>query len=234
MPRKKDISIERIKEVLSYNPETGSLTWKSKTAAWDRTGEEAAPAPAHNGYRYISLDKGDYLAHRLAYVLMTGEFPKGQLTFKDDNRLNLKWENILDRKAGCKTKYDHRTPEGRAAYGKEYHIANPEKYREHSLKKSFGLTLRDYEDMLIAQRGCCAICNRRERMKRKGKDVALAVDHCHATGDIRGLLCTMCNKGLGQFEDNIESLQNAIAYLAKHKEAKKPIDNVISMTQGAK
>ncbi len=232
MPRLMKITPQRIKDVLSYDPETGSLTWKSKTSAWDRTGDEAAPLPNDKGYRYISLDKGDYLAHRLAWVIMKGEFPKGRLTFKDGDKSNLKWENLIERQPLCKAKFDHRTAEGKSAYGKAWRAANPGKYKERALKDSFGIDLREYEDMLIAQKGCCAICNKRETMKRKGKDVALAVDHCHKTGQVRGLLCTACNKGLGQFEDNQVSLSNAISYLAKHKEKKKNTnEKVIKFTK---
>jgi hypothetical protein len=47
----------------------------------------------------------------------------------------------------------------------------------------------------------------------KGKKIFLAVDHCHAGGHIRGLLCRQCNVGLGNFQDNIQYLKNAIKYL---------------------
>jgi len=70
--------------------------------------------------------------------------------------------------------------------------------------------------MLASQGGVCAICERGERAERNGRTLALAVDHCHTTGKIRGVLCGNCNKALGKFEDNPDFLRNAIIYLAKH------------------
>lgn len=224
---KKEISVERIKEVLSYNPETGSLTWKAKTAKFDRTGQEAGSKSDYRGYRIISLDKKDYMAQRIAYILMTGEIPPGILGFKDNNPSNLKWGNII-LKRGIKG-YDSRTPEGRSAYGKAYRIANPEKFRGAQLQKDFGITLRQYEDMLIAQKGCCAICAKRETLKRGGKEVAMCVDHDHETSAIRSLLCAACNQGLGQFKDNADFLRKAADYLDSHKNMKISDSNVIPL-----
>ena len=228
MPRIVNIAPERIKEALGYNPETGSLTWKKATAKFDRTGQEAAPAPAVNGYRYITIDKGDYLAQRLAWVIMTGEFPNGRITFKDGDKTNLKWGNLIECKPLCKAKFDHRTPEGRSAYGKEWRAKNPGLYKDKTLKSDFGIGIREYEAMIIEQNGTCAICKKIETTKRHGKDVALSVDHDHETGAVRGLLCVNCNNGLGQFKDKPEILEQAAAYLRIDREKQKD-SNVISM-----
>ncbi len=87
---------------------------------------------------------------------------------------------------------------------------SPEKTRQKRLKK-YGLTIRRYENLLKKQNNRCRICN---EINTYGpwRD-KLVVDHCHKTGKVRGLLCDKCNKGLGQFNDNIELLQNAIKYL---------------------
>jgi hypothetical protein len=84
------------------------------------------------------------------------------------------------------------------------------------------LTDAEYEAMLVAQKGVCAICGCPQASVRfvdKNGDEktrhALYVDHCHASGRIRGLLCSHCNSGLGFFRDSIESLTNAIAYLER-------------------
>lgn len=58
--------------------------------------------------------------------------------------------------------------------------------------------------------GVCAICKRPETINK-----SLAVDHCHLTNTIRGLLCTNCNIALGKMGDSIEILKSAIAYLEK-------------------
>jgi predicted nucleic acid-binding Zn ribbon protein len=97
-------------------------------------------------------------------------------------------------------------------------LAAREYRRNFGLKKTFGLTVAEYDAMHEAQNGLCFICKRPERA-RNNFDTSprkLAVDHCHGSGKIRGLLCTMCNQGLGQFEDNPRFLQAAIEYLKFH------------------
>lgn len=79
------------------------------------------------------------------------------------------------------------------------------------LKKTYGIGTREYNAILAAQGGVCAICGRRPGKRR------LAVDHDHQTGEKRGLLCASgdfgCNKGLGYFNDDVELLRRAVAYL---------------------
>lgn len=75
-----------------------------------------------------------------------------------------------------------------------------------------GLNLEQYEHMLIAQDGKCAICNI-VPVKRNG---ILVVDHNHVNGEIRKLLCVDCNLGLGHFMDSISNIKNAFEYLVKY------------------
>lgn len=86
--------------------------------------------------------------------------------------------------------------------------------RDTTLRRTFGITLEEYLKIHDEQGGCCAICNK--SVSENGK--ALAVDHCHSTGKIRGLLCDLCNRGLGMFRDNPDSLITAIQYLRKYSE----------------
>lgn len=83
------------------------------------------------------------------------------------------------------------------------------------LKKRFGISLEDYELMLESQNNVCAICKQPEvSIDHRTKKVrTLAVDHCHITNKIRGLLCTNCNTALGLFKDDASVLTQAIAYL---------------------
>ena len=74
----------------------------------------------------------------------------------------------------------------------------------------YGITIEQYGEMLEAQGGVCAIC--REPCP-SGKN--LAVDHCHETGAVRGLLCARCNSGIGQFLDSPDRLRAAIGYLER-------------------
>jgi hypothetical protein len=84
-----------------------------------------------------------------------------------------------------------------------------QEYRRNiELRYLFGITLDDYNKLKENQNYKCAICGN-ERSEKKD----FHVDHCHSTGKIRGLLCSNCNTGLGQFKDNIELLNKAISYL---------------------
>lgn len=80
-----------------------------------------------------------------------------------------------------------------------------EKRNSHR-KRKFGLSKEEYDQMLIDQNNQCAICKR-----KIGREAA--VDHCHTTNKIRGLLCRSCNLGLGAFKDNMDTIRKAINYI---------------------
>ena len=85
--------------------------------------------------------------------------------------------------------------------------------RNEQLLAKYGITEEIYEKILVAQKGVCAICGNHQRYKR------LAVDHDHKTGQVRGLLCENCNRGLGRFFDSTFRLRNALSYLEKAEKA---------------
>lgn len=90
---------------------------------------------------------------------------------------------------------------------------NPNIVKEMNLKYSVGINLEEYNRLFGLQEGCCAICGiHQSKLKKR-----LAVDHCHETGEIRSLLCSKCNCGLGQYNDDIVLLEKAIKYLKKYK-----------------
>lgn len=78
---------------------------------------------------------------------------------------------------------------------------------------NYYLTKEEYDDILITQDYCCAICGDVDSNKN------LAVDHDHRTGKIRGLLCQLCNGGLGMFRDDSVLLEKAIVYLNNRYDA---------------
>lgn len=80
--------------------------------------------------------------------------------------------------------------------------------RNRHLLKTFGITQDQYNEMLDKQGGGCAICK-----KQCSTSKSLAVDHCHATGKIRGILCQPCNTTLGKLDENIETLKAMINYI---------------------
>ena len=78
------------------------------------------------------------------------------------------------------------------------------------LQRLYGITLADYNRMLKAQGGGCAICGRKPSKTRR-----LDVDHSHKTGKVRGALCHRCNRGLTWYSDSPALLRKAADYLSK-------------------
>ena len=87
---------------------------------------------------------------------------------------------------------------------------NPSVHRGYLYKQKYGLTLEQYDQMVVAQNGVCLVCGTDSPM---GHHKRFVVDHNHTTGEIRGLLCSNCNLGLGCFSDNPNFLLKAAQYL---------------------
>jgi hypothetical protein len=68
------------------------------------------------------------------------------------------------------------------------------------LRLTYNVTEEKYNQMVVDQGGVCKICGKPERAKINGKVKRLVLDHCHQTGKIRGLLCTLCNYRVGVYE----------------------------------
>ena len=100
-----------------------------------------------------------------------------------------------------------------------WYAADPGARRKQNLAREYGLTPEDYEGMLSAQSGLCRLCGEPEtkRDNRTGLVYALAVDHDHETGAVRGLLCSICNVGLGYFRDDPELLVRAAEYIRSYR-----------------
>lgn len=98
--------------------------------------------------------------------------------------------------------------EPKAEYQRKWRKANPNKAKNNELKKMYNLTLEEYHTLSLDQNHVCKICGEIEPY-----NTSLAVDHCHTTGEVRGLLCSNCNRALGFMKDSIEILQSAIKYL---------------------
>jgi hypothetical protein len=82
--------------------------------------------------------------------------------------------------------------------------------REKLLKNRYNISLKEYETLLEKQNFTCAICRQQDSTK------SLAVDHDHITGNIRGLLCSSCNRGLGLLGDSVEAIKDVLKYLETH------------------
>lgn len=97
----------------------------------------------------------------------------------------------------------------------QWHRNNPERAKQRAARsnrlralRQRELTEAEYNAMFAEQNGVCAICS-------QPSDIALSIDHDHATGKVRGLLCKACNVGPGSFRDVPERLEQAAAYLRR-------------------
>ena len=98
-----DISVAEIRRVLSYDPETGVLTWKPRPAVdrfaktWNtRFAGKPAGTVGQNGYIFIWLGGRNLLAHRVAYVLMKGRWPEHEIDHENRHRADNRWDNLRD------------------------------------------------------------------------------------------------------------------------------------------
>lgn len=101
---------------------------------------------------------------------------------------------------------------------KKYRKAHEERYRikarTNQLRFKYGIEPEEYERLNKNQDGLCAICQQ-PNIHKPPHITKLVVDHCHATGKVRGLLCNKCNQALGLFQENVENLARATSYLSE-------------------
>ena len=123
------------------------------------------------------------------------------------NRRNKNWK-----------KYYGENKNKRVEKSKKEYRNNPERAKDKRLLRKYGISLRQYKRWELKQGGCCAIC-KKEGIHRNqfGKRKQLVVDHDHATGKVRGLLCSSCNLLLGQAKNDTMILQKAISYLREYR-----------------
>ena len=94
------------------------------------------------------------------------------------------------------------------AISKEYRRTHPDSMRKSDLKRNYGMTIENYNQMFVNQNGACLICGKSSLTSKH-----LNIDHNHQTGKVRGLLCQFCNTGLGNFKDDKSLLMRAFKYL---------------------
>ena len=88
---------------------------------------------------------------------------------------------------------------------------NPRAAKDHILRSHYGIPLGTYERLFTEQKGCCAICGT-DKPNGRGD---FHIDHCHETGNIRGLLCHCCNLGIGYLRHDLTIIHQAIDYLTQ-------------------
>jgi len=104
---------------------------------------------------------------------------------------------------------------------KAWLVAHPERakaYRRAAhLQAKYKMTHKTYEEMFNAQGGVCAACGQPETSKRLGVIRHMHVDHDHATGKVRALLCHRCNSALGLLKDDRTLVANLLLYISKYQ-----------------
>jgi hypothetical protein len=107
-------------------------------------------------------------------------------------------------------------PERHNGYWKRWAAKSGYTARSGHLKRKYGITEVEYAAMVTTQGGLCAICRQPETMMRNGVPVPLSVDHDHVTGEIRQLLCYLCNTAVAMLREDPELARRVAAYLEEH------------------
>src|SRR6516225_1448743 len=113
-----------------------------------------------------------------------------------------KWKAIVNR-SNRKRRADPKKIIEIRDYQAKYRERNRHELSAKERERTFGISHTEYATLYNKQNGRCAICKKYETQMRNGKIKSLAVDHCHSTGRIRGLLCSACNQAIGKFGDDI-------------------------------
>lgn len=211
-----ELTYDELSEALDYNPLTGAFTWKIDVARNVKKGSPAGSLKTLRvrttgqvrKYLYIRLRDREMVASRVAWLLYYKEWPSRSVMCIDGNSENLKIDNLRL----AQFEWSRASNDGRKS------CKIPKEYsRGYGLKRYYGLSIAEYAEKFRAQDGKCAICGLPEVGKdRHGNVRPLAVDHCHASGAVRDLLCYACNSMLGQARDNVNVLLAGAAYLKKH------------------
>jgi hypothetical protein len=102
----------------------------------------------------------------------------------------------------------------KACFSENNKINYIQKRKWRDIEKRYGITKEEYKKLEKKQNNLCACC--KQKPQNRGRNDSFVVDHCHATGRVRGLLCAKCNAGIGFFDDTPALLVLASEYLQKH------------------
>jgi len=101
-----DLTAQRLREILSYDPQTGVFHWRMRVGRSRTTAGDVAGHLSPHGYWLIKIDQVKWPAHRLAYLYMTGEHPQAQIDHRNKNRQDNRWDNL--RPATSKQNHENR------------------------------------------------------------------------------------------------------------------------------
>jgi hypothetical protein len=115
----------------------------------------------------------------------------------------------------CKTCQKESVRKYKNKMGKAYY----ERERYYKWKSYYGLSEEEYKNILDGQGGSCAICGENIHLEENNGKRS-AIDHCHNSGEVRGILCSNCNRGIGFLGDNSKVVKKALDYLLKFENKK--------------
>lgn len=212
-----DMTYDEVFEKIDYDPNLGTFTWKVKPSKNVKAGSPAGTLKGarksvrtgkQSRYHYIRVNDYEVPAARIAWLLSYKKWPDFNVLFADGNSENLKLENL---------KEGMFRPVKEFINGRRKYKMTAEAQRHYGYKRFYGIDLAKYQEMLLAQNGVCGICSKPETSVVNGKIKPLAVDHCHDSDKIRGLLCARCNQAIGLMNEDVNILSKAIDYLRTHK-----------------
>jgi hypothetical protein len=120
-------------------------------------------------------------------------------------------DNKVAKQAYDKQRRSVKNARRRADFAENPHKYNTPMERLKRRLKQYGLTVAEFEAMFEAQGRRCACCKTDKLKGNKG----WCVDHDHASGLVRGILCGLCNTGIGALGDNVEGVRRAVEYLQR-------------------
>ena len=211
-----ELTYQQVDEKLAYFPDTGIFTWKVDASRNVKAGSIAGclkgvrtsrKTGKQGRYLYIRINDYEVPAARIAWLLTYKKWPDFNVLFADGDSSNLKIKNLKEGLFKSVKVFSN---------GKKTNRMSTEAQRHYGLMRYYGIDLAKYQEMLLAQNGVCSICFKPETSVVNGKIKPLAVDHCHDSEKIRGLLCARCNQAVGLFGEDVNVLSNAIDYLRKH------------------
>lgn len=123
------------------------------------------------------------------------------------------WRRRNPDKVRAMTLAYYSVPENAQRYRKEHPTERSASTRKYTLKRKYGLTPTEFEEMFEKQGRVCVLCLTSDFSHKNGR----CMDHDHTTKSLREILCNACNTALGLFKDNPEVLRRAAAYVERHR-----------------
>lgn len=129
---------------------------------------------------------------------------------------SLKWDGLASKCKKCRSvkRHNNRAEDNTNFLAYEHRPYVIRNNKNSSYKRQYGITIDQYEQMLIEQNNVCKICQKPEKSKTKKN---LTVDHSHITGKVRGLLCHSCNVSIGLLKEDLNIIENLLIYLKEKK-----------------